>query len=213
MSTIRDFERGQRVRPVRTTSRRSVARSRKPGLEILDGDEPGVKLKKRDPPRPRDKRAPARRSPAAGALTISEADSRMDGADDRPRPRAGQALPRPERALAGGWEKPWRSPRRPDDVRRDEVIPFSVAAARLDVRTGVGLAAATSWLFHRLVAGTLSSTTSRPPSLPSFARPSRSRGRDRCSSEELAHAPVRGGRMPPPLPAREVQRFLHRGSS
>src|SRR3954453_6959606 len=90
----------------------------------------------------------------------------MDGADDRPRPGPDKRyLSLSEHAVVG---IPWRSPRRPDDVRRDEVIPFSVAAARLDARTGVGLAAATAWLFHGWDYWPFVLYDKPPPSLPSF---------------------------------------------
>jgi transcriptional regulator with XRE-family HTH domain len=48
MSTIRDFERGQRVPTVNNLAaiRRALEEA---GIELLDGDEPGVKLRKREP--------------------------------------------------------------------------------------------------------------------------------------------------------------------
>jgi transcriptional regulator with XRE-family HTH domain len=48
MSTIRDFERGQRVPTVNNLAaiRRALEEA---GIKILDGDEPGVKLRKPAP--------------------------------------------------------------------------------------------------------------------------------------------------------------------
>lgn len=48
MSTIRDFERGQRVPTVNNLAaiRRALEEA---GIVILDGDEPGVKLRKQAP--------------------------------------------------------------------------------------------------------------------------------------------------------------------
>src|SRR3954447_4039439 len=60
MSTIRDFERGQRVPTVNNLAaiRRALEEA---GIEILDGDEPGVKLRKRE-------RTPASRRAGPGAV-------------------------------------------------------------------------------------------------------------------------------------------------
>src|SRR3954451_11723934 len=89
----------------------------------------------------------------------------MDGVDDRPNPG-------PDKRYSGLSEHaavdiPWRSSRMVDDVRRDDVLTFAVAAERLANLARVDLETARGWLFYRCDRWHFVIYDRPPPGLPS----------------------------------------------
>lgn len=89
----------------------------------------------------------------------------MDEADDRPSPGPDKRYGSLSEHAA--VDIPWRSSRMVDDVRRDDVLTFAVAAERLANLARVDLETARGWLFYRCDRWHFVIYDRPPPGLPS----------------------------------------------